>query len=71
MTEGQALRAERRALMEQHRRERRAEAIKTALVILGLLLAYALAGALDDYGDRARNLTNMMPSETWLEVSNG
>ena len=69
MTENQMLRAERRALMEMHRRERRAEAVKAALVILGLLLAYALAGTLD-YADRAEGLgANMMPSPTWWEVA--
>ena len=68
MTAQQQIRAERRALMEQHRRERRAQAIEAALVILGLLVAYALAGTLDDYGDRARNLTDMTPSATWWEV---
>ena len=69
MTENQMLRMERRRLLETHRRERRAEAIRAALVILGLLLAYALAGTLD-YADRAHGLgADMMPSQAWWEVA--
>ena len=68
MTENQMLRMERRRLHELHRRQRRAEAVRAALVIIGILLAFALAGTLDDCGDRARSLTDMTPSPAWWEV---
>ena len=69
MTEMQMIRIERRERMEMRRRERRAEAVRAALIVALLLLAYALAGTLD-YADRSEGLgADMMPSASWWEVS--
>ena len=68
MTEIQMIRAERRERMEMRRRERRADAIKAAVILGLILLGYALAGTLD-YADRTEGLgASMTPSPTWWEV---
>ena len=55
MTEAQVLRAERRQMVAERRRQRR---IETALTILGIILAiaaFAIAGTMD-YNDEMRDL---------------
>lgn len=56
MTTTQALRMERRAARRAQERERRMKAVKAAVVIVGMLLAFGLAGAVD-YHDRAMDLS--------------
>jgi len=56
MTTTQALRMERRAARRAQERERRMQAMKAAVVIVGMLLAFGLAGAVD-YHDRAMDLS--------------
>ena len=61
MTTSQALRAERRAQRERMERHERMQTALGAIVLIGLLGAFALAGAMD-WRDRTMSLT---PSAEW------
>lgn len=61
MTDFAAIRAERHRMQRIHRRERALRALKMAAVIVGLLLAFGIAGSIDAC-DRSANLTSMLPT---------
>ena len=61
MTDFAAIRAERHRMERIHRRERMVRAVRIGTIIVGLLLAFGLAGSLD-MCDRQANLTTMLPT---------
>ena len=64
MTEAQMLRMRSREILDRKRRERMWDAIKMAVFLAFLILAFGLAGAMD-LEDRAASTTSMMPDAGW------
>ena len=61
MTDFAAIRAERHRMQRIHRRERMLRAVRIVAIIVGLLLAFGIAGSIDAC-DRSANLISMLPT---------